>query len=87
MKQNDKALEDFDKLCELAEKESTDTQTKAYTNTLSYIQNYSGSTPQGNTALSKSYFYKAKALKKVNNCNDAILYFEQVIRMCDDQFL
>jgi tetratricopeptide (TPR) repeat protein len=25
MKYNDKALEDFDKLCELAEKESTDT--------------------------------------------------------------
>jgi hypothetical protein len=38
-------------------------------------------------SLSKSYFYKAKALKKLNNCNDSILYFEQVIRMCDDQFL
>ena len=87
MKYNDKALEDFDKLCELAEKESTDTQTKANTNTLTNIQNISGSSPQGNTALSKSYFYKAKALKKLNNCNDAILYFEQVIRMCDDQFL
>ena len=37
--------------------------------------------------MSKSYFYKAKALKKLNNCNDAILYFEQVIRMCNDQFL
>jgi tetratricopeptide (TPR) repeat protein len=28
------------------------------------------------TALSKAYFYKAKALKKMNNLNDAILYFE-----------
>jgi len=28
------------------------------------------------TSLSKSYFYKAKALKKMNNMNDSVLYFE-----------
>jgi hypothetical protein len=60
-------LEDFNKLCDDAEKENQD-----------------GS---GSQAVSKSYFYKAKALKKLNNCNDAILYFEQVIRQSDDQFL
>lgn len=38
--------------------------------------------------MSKAYFYKAKALKKLSNWNDAILYFEQVIRACsDDQYL
>ena len=59
MKYNEKALEDFNRLCDIAEKE-------------------------GDAAVSKAYFYKAKALKKLNNCNDAILYFEQVIRMCND---
>jgi len=34
--------------------------------------------------IAKSYFYKAKALKKLNNTNDAILYFEQVIRQSED---
>ena len=38
-------------------------------------------------ALSKAYFYKAKALKKMNNLNDAILYFEQVIRANEDNHL
>ena len=38
-------------------------------------------------ALSKAYFYKAKALKKLNNLSDAILYFEQVIRANDDNHL
>lgn len=38
-------------------------------------------------ALSKAYFYKAKALKKINNLNDAILYFEQVVRANDDNHL
>ncbi len=47
----------------------------------------SGESEQTNIAVSKSYFYKAKALKKLNNCNDAILYFEQVIRSCEDQSL
>lgn len=28
------------------------------------------------TSLSKAYFYKAKALKKMNNMNDSVLYFE-----------
>lgn len=32
------------------------------------------------SAVCKAFFYKAKALKKLNNLNDAILYFEQVIR-------
>ena len=27
-------------------------------------------------SLSKAYFYKAKALKKMNNMNDSVLYFE-----------
>jgi hypothetical protein len=27
-------------------------------------------------SLSKAYFYKAKALKKINNLNDSVLYFE-----------
>lgn len=38
-------------------------------------------------AASKAYFYKAKALKKLNNLNDAMLYFEQVIRANDDNHL
>lgn len=38
-------------------------------------------------ALSRAYFYKAKALKKLNNLSDAILYFEQVIRANDDNHL
>ncbi len=42
MKYNDKALEDFDKLCELAEKESAETIAKENTNTLTNIQNFSG---------------------------------------------
>jgi hypothetical protein len=60
MKYNEKALNDFNKLCEIAEKESD-----------------SKEAPSGPTiSLSKAYFYKAKALKKLNNSNDAILYFE-----------
>ena len=39
------------------------------------------------TSLSKAYFYKAKALKKLNNFNDSVLYFEQVLRLADDNFL
>jgi len=31
---------------------------------------------QPSPALSKAYFYKAKALKKINNLSDSILYFE-----------
>lgn len=31
---------------------------------------------QPSQALSKAYFYKAKALKKMNNLSDSILYFE-----------
>ena len=42
---------------------------------------------QPSQALSKAYFYKAKALKKLNNLSDAILYFEQVIRANDDNHL
>ena len=39
------------------------------------------------TSLSKAYFYKAKALKKMNNMNDSVLYFEQVLRLSEDNFL
>jgi tetratricopeptide (TPR) repeat protein len=39
------------------------------------------------SALSKAYFYKAKALKKMNNLSDSILYFEQVIRANEDNHL
>lgn len=39
------------------------------------------------TSLSKAYFYKAKALKKMNNMNDSLLYFEQVLRLAEDNFL
>lgn len=39
------------------------------------------------TSLSKAYFYKAKALKKVDNMGDAVLYFEQVMRLKEDNFL
>lgn len=28
----------------------------------------------------KAYYYKAKALKKLNNLSDSVLYFEQVVR-------
>lgn len=42
---------------------------------------------QPSPALSKAYFYKAKALKKVNNLSDSILYFEQVVRANDDNHL
>ena len=38
-------------------------------------------------SLSKAYFYKAKALKKMNNMNDSVLYFEQVLRLAEDNFL
>ena len=62
MKYNEQALEDFNKLCDLAESQ----------------------VPQSHIAISKSYFYKAKALKKMDNHNDAILHFEQVIRLSDD---
>lgn len=37
MKYNEKALEDFNKLCELAEQESAENHTKANTNTLTNI--------------------------------------------------
>ena len=33
------------------------------------------------TSLSKAYFYKAKALKKMNNMSDSLIYFEQVLRI------
>lgn len=85
---NDKALEDFNRLCELAEKEEV--SPPLYTiqeeggNPISSAVAVAGGVPPPNTQLSKAYFYKAKALKKLNNFNDAILYFEQVIRMCDD---
>ena len=39
------------------------------------------------TSLSKAYFYKAKALKKMGNYCDSVLYFEQVLRLADDNFL
>ena len=54
MKYSEQALEDFNKLCDLAEQQN----------------------PQSSTAISKAYFYKAKALKKMENPNDAILHFE-----------
>jgi tetratricopeptide (TPR) repeat protein len=73
MKHNEKALEDFNTLCELAEGGPEGGGEEA---------------PPQPQSIAKSYFYKAKALKKLNNCNDAVLYFEQVIRSCcDDQFL
>lgn len=42
---------------------------------------------QPSPALSKAYFYQAKALKKVSNLGDSILYFEQVVRANDDNHL
>lgn len=41
----------------------------------------------GSSSLSKAYFYKAKALKKMNNMNDSVIYFEQVLRLNEDNFL
>jgi tetratricopeptide (TPR) repeat protein len=41
----------------------------------------------GSTSLSKAYFYKAKALKKMNNLTDSVIYFEQVLRLNEDNFL
>ena len=41
----------------------------------------------GQTSLSKAYFYKAKALKKMNNLTDSVIYFEQVLRLNEDNFL
>ena len=38
-------------------------------------------------SLSKAYVYKAKALKKMNNLNASVLYFEQVLRLAEDNFL
>lgn len=93
MKYNEKALDDFNKLCDIAEKDTGGDQLAATItlNASGQIQYLAGTNTLNNgvtgNAVSKSYFYKAKALKKLNNCNDAILYFEQVIRMCDDQFL
>jgi tetratricopeptide (TPR) repeat protein len=40
-----------------------------------------------NISLSKAYYYKAKTLKKLNNMNDAVIYFEQVLRLNEDNFL
>ena len=45
------------------------------------------STDFQSVSLSKAYFYKAKALKKMNNLNDSVLYFEQVLRLAEDNFL
>lgn len=89
MKNNERALEDFNRLCDIAEKESDDQATQLEGTQLAGTASMPGiQQNQGRSiAVSKSYFYKAKALKKLNNCNDGILYFEQVIRMCDDQFL
>ena len=53
MKYSEQALEDFNKLTEIAEQND-----------------------QSQAAISKAYFYKAKAMKKMNNYNDAILHFE-----------
>lgn len=41
----------------------------------------------GTISLSKAYFYKAKALKKMNNLMDSVIYFEQVLRINEDNFL
>jgi len=61
MQVNDKAFEDFNRLCELAEKE----EAPGLNTTLQELgQTY---VPPPNTSLSKAYFYKAKALKKLNN--------------------
>lgn len=67
MKNSDLALQDFTKLTELAEEANMKLPPVG-----------AGSQSQSN-ALSKAYFYKAKALKKLENLNDAVLYFEQVI--------
>jgi hypothetical protein len=40
-------------------------------------------TQQHPSALSKAYYYKAKALKKMNNLSDSVLYFEQVVRAAE----
>ena len=44
-------------------------------------------TNQPQASISKSYFYKGKALKKTGGLNDAILHFEQVMKLSDDNFL
>lgn len=80
MKYNEKALDDFNQLCELAEKEGDSMSNVPAHQTIGEAH----ITEQQSIAISKSYFYKAKALKKLNNCNDAILYFEQVLRSCCD---
>lgn len=54
LKQNDKALTDFNLLVTITEENPHDSS----------------------TSLSKAYFYKAKALKKLNNMNDSVIYFE-----------
>ena len=36
--------------------------------------------PSDVMALCKAYFHKAKALKRMGNCGDSLLYFEQVVR-------
>lgn len=41
----------------------------------------------GSVSLSQAYFHKAKALKKTNNFSDSVLYFEQVVRLGEDNFL
>ena len=63
MKNSDLALQDFTKLTEIAE----DANMK--------LPPVGAGQSQSN-ALSKAYFYKAKALKKLENLNDAVLYFE-----------
>jgi len=41
----------------------------------------------GPQTVAKAFFYKGKVLKKMENQNDAILNFEQVIKLCDDSLL
>ena len=73
LKSSELALQDFTRLTEIAEESSLRTNGQL-----------AGS--QSN-ALSKAYFYKAKALKKLNNLNDAVLFFEQVIQLNEDNHL
>lgn len=84
MKLNEKALDDFNRLCELAEKEG-EPEAIPQDQTLGEAHITTDQQQNAAIAISKSYFYKAKALKKLGNCNDAILYFEQVLRTSSDE--
>lgn len=62
-------------------------QTKAYPQALEDFSKLTDSAENQPEQSAKAYFYKAKALRKMGEDGDAILHYEQVIRLSEDQHL